>query len=1106
MEARPRPLGITPIPRWFLVSVLLILLISVTSVILNRSTVHHRIQQYLKSEFGIETSAIHVQLVPTISLEVFDLLLRDDTTSQPILRAPRASLSVRLWPLLTQQTRIWELNALQPELVIRRDRDGVWHVPLRDEKHTSQPTSNTADPKWVMAGFHIVDGNLLILDEERLAAGGIRIHHVQGVFESHQAQHQAEITLAAKTEDGGDLQIHGSAALEKKLGPDRSTTTLLPGQFEGTFGFQHFNLAYWLERTGQSIPARNNEPIWQGNLSATIRLDLLQDTQGFNVTISDMQTDLGWVVIHGDGTIEHAGTNHPVYAIRFSTSPIGSDSVFAHVPPSWIPKTVRDVVDAHDLESTVELVSADLRGSIDVLRDPDEWNLVARLSHGSGIWGDKRTRIHDLSATVAMDPHNADITHFAGEVNGIRITSTKLTVSDLDLGPAVDAHLVGVGQLEDMLGVLQQFDGGTVGSSVVRNVTDLTGTLHMTVHVAGPLLPRPSLRLMKAEVQGQELGARLTKNFAITQLNGSIAADSRMLGIKHIQGVMQGIDFEAQGTVDLDAGARVTNLTMAMRADGTAMRDLLVTNFAVRPDMRIEGPTRAILSLSGTAGAAHCRSTIDLTDTDLMIPSVLHKTKGLPGRLEFEATILDAKRVIIEEVKLILFESEIQATGQIELSPTPKFHVHVKSGPISLPALVNRGVRIPMVEGIFETSAEVSGEGMDWKSWVPSGWITVRSGVVTLPGLDHELRDVSGRLQVTPGSAILDELSVQMGKSDVKLTGIVEHWRHDPRATLMVESSHFDTAQLFSNTNNNSAATSANLQDWIRSKDTTVAFVIKHLRYEQLVLRTVSGEIKVDPQKVKLNEFQGETPKGVFFGRGEGRFGTRQRVDLEAELDVDGIPAQDLLSSREGETEPLQGNLSMNGVMQARVEADRSIWNTLSTAPRGITVKVRDGRLQQDPVLTKVIKILNLPALLIGQVDLNQDGLPFHSLTARVVAKDGLFSSEDIVLDSPIMKVTGAGSADIKNSGLDLALAVSPLAAYSELIGKIPLFGPLLSGERPGLSTALFEAKGPLRDPEVSYLPLESFGKGLTGYPRLAIDVLVNTIKLPETALAYASH
>src|SRR4029079_3469816 len=102
--------------------------------------------------------------------------------------------------------------------------------------------------------------------------------------------------------------------------------------------------------------------------------------------------------------------------------------------------------------------------------------------------------------------------------------------------------------------------------------------------------------------------------------------------------------------------------------------------------------------------------------------------------------------------------------------------------------------------------------------------------------------------------------------------------------------------------------------------------------------------------------------------------------------------------------------------------------------------------------------------------------------------------------------VPGDVCVDIKISGLDLALAVRPLAAYSDLIGKIPLFGTLLSGDRPGLSTALFEAKGPLRDPEVSYLPLESFGKGLTGYPRLAIDVLANTIHLPDTALAYATH
>jgi uncharacterized protein YhdP len=272
-----------------------------------------------------------------------------------------------------------------------------------------------------------------------------------------------------------------------------------------------------------------------------------------------------------------------------------------------------------------------------------------------------------------------------------------------------------------------------------------------------------------------------------------------------------------------------------------------------------------------------------------------------------------------------------------------------------------------------------------------------------------------------------------------------------------------------------------------------------------LVLRTISGEIKLDADKIQLNTLRGETAKGVLFGRGEARFTTPQRLAVEVELNVDGIPAQDLLWTTEGETDTLQGIVSLNGVLQATVDANTPLRNTLNTAGEGIRIKVLDGRVQQDPVLTKVLKIMNIPAVLIGQVDLDHEGIPFHSLTANVVAREGLFSSEDIVFDGPVIKVTGAGTADMKDNGLDLALAVSPLAAYSDLIGKIPLIGPLLGGE-PGLSTALFEAKGSLSNPDVSYLALESFGKGLTGYPRLALDVLINTMTLPHTALAYATQ
>jgi hypothetical protein len=267
----------------------------------------------------------------------------------------------------------------------------------------------------------------------------------------------------------------------------------------------------------------------------------------------------------------------------------------------------------------------------------------------------------------------------------------------------------------------------------------------------------------------------------------------------------------------------------------------------------------------------------------------------------------------------------------------------------------------------------------------------------------------------------------------------------------------------------------------------------------------VSGEITVDQHNAKLKGLRGQTQEGVLSGLVEARFGARDQMEVAAEMSINGLPAEQLLPATE-DKEPLQGNISLNGILQARINASSPLRHTLSTGPGGIVVKVTKGRLQQDPVLTKVLKILNLPSVLFGPVDFGVRGIPFDSLSARVVGSNGVFSSKDIVLDSPVIKVTGAGSADVKDNGLDLAVAVSLGAAYSDLIGKIPLFGQLFGEDHQGLTTAVFEAKGTLQNPDVAYLPLESLARGLTGYPRLAIDVLVNTLKLPPTALAHATE
>jgi uncharacterized protein YhdP len=140
--------------------------------------------------------------------------------------------------------------------------------------------------------------------------------------------------------------------------------------------------------------------------------------------------------------------------------------------------------------------------------------------------------------------------------------------------------------------------------------------------------------------------------------------------------------------------------------------------------------------------------------------------------------------------------------------------------------------------------------------------------------------------------------------------------------------------------------------------------------------------------------------------------------------------------------------------------------------------------------------------LLQGKMDLEKDGLPFDKITAAILVRNGRVESENIVVNSPVLKITAAGNYDLPTDQLDFVVAVSPFGSYSELLKSIPLFGKLLAGERKGLATALFQVKGSIQDPDVTYLSLQSLTAGLSGLAQLAVDVLKNIVMLPKEAIA----
>ncbi len=190
----------------------------------------------------------------------------------------------------------------------------------------------------------------------------------------------------------------------------------------------------------------------------------------------------------------------------------------------------------------------------------------------------------------------------------------------------------------------------------------------------------------------------------------------------------------------------------------------------------------------------------------------------------------------------------------------------------------------------------------------------------------------------------------------------------------------------------------------------------------------------------------------------------------------------------------ITGGLTATGTMRGSGDEARGMLASLN----GKTdFTIRKGRVQKGTVLPKIIGILNLPALLAGKVDLGRDGFPFDKITGLVTVKDGLATEDELIVDSPIMKMSAAGTYDIPSDQLNVVVAVSPFGSYSSALKSIPLFGKIFAGERKGLLTAIFEVRGSAKDPEVTYRPLDSLTTGLGGLAQLAIDVLKNTLTLP---------
>jgi len=391
-------------------------------------------------------------------------------------------------------------------------------------------------------------------------------------------------------------------------------------------------------------------------------------------------------------------------------------------------------------------------------------------------------------------------------------------------------------------------------------------------------------------------------------------------------------------------------------------------------------------------------------------------------------------------------------------------------------------------------SLDMKGKGLDWKAWRTTGWLALTNGLMNAKGAEGPIQDLYLRVHFVKNGAEIKRLSFRLLDSDVALEGTIRNLAAKPTITAKIESSQMDLDLLIPK--GQRSAIRELLETLAATSKVQATASMARGHYKHLKFGSLSARIMIQDGVLDLDRVAGQSTNGEVAGRIVVQLPRKEPADGELSVRATGLLVEDVLKLAGGKGGGITGEARVAGTIRGHGKNPHGLSPTLNGK---VDVLLENGRIfkSQGRAVWKIISILNLPAVLQGKVDLEKDGLPYSKISATVLARNGLFETENLIIDSPIVKITAAGNYDLPTNQIDMVWAVSPFGSYSQFLKTIPLFGRLFAGDRKGVATALFSSKGSIEDPEVTYLPMKSFATGLTGLAQLAFDILKNTVMLP---------
>ncbi len=857
------------------------------------------------------------------------------------------------------------------------------------------------------------------------------------------------------------------------------------------------------------------------NIQGQFLYMLERDTD--QLTVPEFEISLNDWTLSGKGMLANVFQESTQIDISGASSPLALDQLSNLLPPDWIPETVKDILHDHQIRGNVKLEQGSFQIS---LSDHDAWrgNATIRVEDGQYLLARGQPRITSISGAVTVSPGTFQFSQVHGNITPLRITipNASLTLQEHD---ALDLRIPDF-QVSEKDWKLQGILEFTSNQATPPTLTVSGSSTPISIQHFSTILPDvwlPSaltttlterhidgeIELLTGSVTWKDNEANTLETEGVIRVaKGQVVIDPLHPPVTALSG---GIVFEPDVVriVDVEGNIAASQLFVKEATlewnDSDIWLDLYGKGLLDAHDVfqALQRDPRGAPSLGPLSSYQDAQGTLQVT-THIQGP--LSKTSQLQN----------------SEISLRL--------GNIHLTPSPDGLAFQKiNGHVSFH---NQGIRIQNFNGqLGKSPVDIKGQwsfakDSQFNNLVISSRLTSKELQTLSPSLYETFSTLEGPIDAVlslAGSMQRITYQTHIDFTPIALTvqGVVQKPAGIP-ATLNAKGTIQDNQFVriakgmlslppYSLAVQGIATWSnpPSIQGFLQTESGTGSLLPPEVILGNGNLRLTSLGLKWGLQG-RSWDWRTWTMKGLVEGSNRTAQDTQpdayqnfQSASIQwvqknqkgkGKITLNRIPIESLFVAQSGSPPQLTGKASMTASLLMDLDSPEHMQRSLTGKGH---VQLKKGLIPTGPVLSKILRILNVPSLLMGKVNLLEEGLPYDDLTGDFSIQQGLLTTDNLALKSPVIKLTAAGTYNLSTENLESMIAVSPFGAYSNLLKDIPLFGSLMKGERKGLLTALFEVKGPRTKPEVTYRPIDSFTGGIKGLAQVPIDMLENIITLP---------